>query len=185
IAALLRLAIAGYSAPSRLALDAHDSPRKSPLMTFRGMQPEKVIAVTDQFTILIADRNPHVRDFLRRELMAEGYHVETAKDGRKVVRTINSDEPPELLILDLDIPYVDGLTILEELQNRKSPLPVVVHTFLTEYANHPAVKRAAGFWEKRGDNIDGFKTTVAEVLRKSYPHRFSSGSGTGQQETEQ
>jgi len=137
--------------------------------------------VTEQFTILIADRNPHVREFLRREFMAEGYRVQVAKDGREVVRMTHADEPPELLILDLDMPYVSGLAILEELQNRKSPLPVVIHTFLTEHAKHPAVQRAAGFWEKRGNNIDGFKATVAQVLRRYYPRRFLSRSGTKKQ----
>ncbi len=39
---LLRLAIASYSAPSRLALDAHDSPRKAPFMTFRGIKRLKL-----------------------------------------------------------------------------------------------------------------------------------------------
>ncbi|MCK4389885.1 MAG: response regulator [Desulfobacterales bacterium] len=135
---------------------------------------EKVHTVTHKFTILIADRNPRVRDFLRRELMAEGYRVQTAKDGREVLRMTDVDAPPELLILDLDMPYVNGLTILETLQNRKSFLPVVIHTFLTEYAEHPAVQRAAGFWEKRGDNIDGLKATVGRVLRKSYPDRSLS-----------
>ena len=134
--------------------------------------------MADQFTILIADRNPHVREFLRRELMAEGYRVQVARNGREVLRMTDVDDPPELLILDLDMPYVSGLTILEELENRKSPLPVMIHTFRMEYEKHPAVQRAAGFWEKRGDNIDGLKATVTQVLRKYYPGRFLSKCGT-------
>lgn len=134
--------------------------------------------MADQFTILIADRNPHVREFLRRELMAEGYRVQVARNGREVLRMTDVDDPPELLILDLDMPYVSGLTILEELENRKSPLPVIIHTFRMEYEKHPAVQRAAGFWEKRGDNIDGLKATVTQVLRKYYPRRFLSKCGT-------
>jgi DNA-binding response OmpR family regulator len=134
--------------------------------------------MADQFTILIADRNPHVREFLRRELMAEGYRVQVARNGREVLRMTDVDDPPELLILDLDMPYVSGLTILEELENRKSPLPVMIHTFRMEYEKHPAVQRAAGFWEKRGDNIDGLKATVTQVLRKYYPRRFLSKCGT-------
>jgi CheY-like chemotaxis protein len=125
-------------------------------------------------TILIADRNSHVREFLSRELRSEGYGVQEAKDGRDVLKTILSDRHPDLLILDIDMPYVSGLTILEDLRKRESPLPVIIHTFLTEYEKHPAVQRAAGFWEKRGNNIDGFKLSVAEVLRKWYPQRFSS-----------
>ncbi|UCG80558.1 MAG: response regulator [Desulfobacterales bacterium] len=140
--------------------------------------------MADQFTILIADRNPHVRGFLRRELIAEGYRVQVAKDGREVLRITDVEEPPELVVLDLDMPYVSGLKILEELQNRKSPVPVLIHTFLTEYAKHPAVQRAAGFCEKRGNNIDSFKATVAQVLRKCHPHRFSSTPATREERTE-
>ncbi|MBW2020038.1 MAG: response regulator [Deltaproteobacteria bacterium] len=145
---------------------------------------EKRKRTPEQFTILIADRNPHVREFLRRELMAEGYRVLVANDGREVLRMTDVDEPPELLILDLDMPYVSGLTVLEQLQKRKSPLPVMIHTFRTEYAKHPAVQRAAGFWEKRGDNIDGFKATVSQLLRKCYPHRFLSRIATRMQRRE-
>ncbi len=125
-------------------------------------------------TILIADRNPHVREFLSHELRSEGYRVEEAKDGREVLRTIQNDRPQDLLILDIDMPYVSGLTILEDIQRRESPLPVIIHTYLTEYEKHPAVQKAAGFWEKRGNNIDGFKASVAEVLSKWYPERFFS-----------
>ena len=54
----------------------------------------------DTFIIMIADRNRNVRELLRRELESEGYQVRLAKDGRQVLRSINSDEPPDLLILD-------------------------------------------------------------------------------------
>ncbi len=125
--------------------------------------------MADTYTILIADRNSHVRELLRREFISAGYRVQVSRDGRDVLRMTNVDNPPDLLVLDLDMPYPSGLAVLEQLQDRELPLPVVVHTFLTEYANHPAVQRAAGFWEKRGNNIDGLKATVAQVLQKWYP----------------
>ena len=124
------------------------------------------------FTILIADRNRHVREFLRRELMAEGYRVQVAKDDREVLNCINS-EPPHLLILDLEIPYTGGLSILEMLQARQAPIPVVIHSFLTEYANHPAIHCLASFVEKKG-NTDCLKEAILEVLQKSYPQHFQN-----------
>ena len=143
---------------------------------------EKLNKATDSFTILIADRNPHVRDFLQRELISEGYQTKIAKDDREVLQVIDADESCELLILDLDMPHVSGLSVLETIQSRKPSLPVIIHTFLTEYEQHPAVQRAAGFWEKRGDNIDGFKAMVLQVLKRSYANRFFYESGTGVQE---
>ena len=139
----------------------------------------------EQFTILIADRSRHIREFLQRELVADGYRVMTAKDGREVLELLDAKQPLDLLILDLEIPYVSGLEVLRRLQDEKAWLPVLVHTFSAEYANHPVVKKAAGFWEKRGNNVDGFKATVAEVLRRSYPHQFSSKTIRGEKDVRQ
>jgi len=127
--------------------------------------------VREKFTILIADRNRNIREFLQRELSAEGHRVRLASDGREVLKMIEV-EFPDLLILDLDMPYVDGLEILGQLQQGKQLIPVVVHTLLTEYANHPAIQNTAAFMEKKGNNINGLKAMIAEVLRKNYPHRF-------------
>ncbi len=127
-----------------------------------------------QFGILIADRNRHVREFLQRELVADGYRVMTAKNGREVLELLDVGEPPDLLILDLEISAISGLEVLKRLQIDKPWLPVLVHSFLTDCANDPAVQKAAGFYEKRGNNVDGFRATVAELLREAYPHRFPS-----------
>ena len=89
------------------------------------------------FTILIADRNPHVRDFLRREMVSEGYRVRLARNGQEVLKSVLDDEPPDLLILDLDLPDVSDMTLLQRVQERIPTLPIVIHTFFTEYINHP------------------------------------------------
>ena len=125
------------------------------------------------FTILIADRNPHVCNFLQRELTAEGYHVEVTKDGRDVLRRIRGEKLPDLLILDLEIPYVGGLVILEGLRDHHPELPVVIHTFPTEDASHAVVQSAAAFVEKKG-NTNRLKATVRETLKRFYPQRSQS-----------
>jgi len=94
-----------------------------------------------------------------------------ARDGREVLKMLDVDERPDLLILDLEIPHVSGLEILKKLQDRKPPIPVVVHTFLTDYANHSAVRKAAAFVEKTGNNIDKLRAVILEVLRNWYPER--------------
>lgn len=126
----------------------------------------------EPFTILIADRNPHVRRFLKREMMGEGYHVWLAKNAREVLELVFAREALDLLILDLDLPDGSELDILERLQERFPVLPVVVHTFLSEYVNHSFVLSSSAFVEKEGSNIDRLKTVVREILRKSYPQKF-------------
>lgn len=47
----------------------------------------------NKFTILIADRNSNVREFLKREMMTEGYRVRLAKDSREVLKWAFSQAP--------------------------------------------------------------------------------------------
>ncbi len=128
--------------------------------------------------ILIADRNRHVREFLRRELGAEGYQVEMARDGRELLNILDGDDPPHLLILDLETPYLDELEIWSFLKDRQPPLPLIIHTFLPEYPTQLTVPLAAAFLEKKGDT-DELKAVVAEVIGKNYPRRFGRISKGG------
>jgi DNA-binding NtrC family response regulator len=125
----------------------------------------------DKFTLLIADRNRNVRDFLRREFTADGYSVKLAKDDRELLKIIETEVSGDLLILDLDMPYFGGPEILEKLQTLKPSLPVVVHTFPTDHSVHEAVKGVAAFLEKKGTNIDHLKSVVRAVLQRCYPKR--------------
>ena len=128
-----------------------------------------------KFTLLIAERNRNVRAFLRREFAADGYLVKLAKDDRDLFKIVDADAAADLLILDMDMPFAGGLAVLEELQRRKPLLPVVIHTFPTEYSTHDAVQKAAAFLEKTGSNIDHLKSVVRSVLERFYPERFKAG----------
>lgn len=97
--------------------------------------------------------------------------MEVARDGRELLNRLDSDDPPHLLILDLEIPYLDELEIWTRLKDRQPPLPVVIHTFLPEYPTHLTVPLAAAFLEKKGDT-DELKAVVAEVIGKHYPRQF-------------
>jgi DNA-binding NtrC family response regulator len=134
--------------------------------------------VANSCKILIADRNRNVRDLLRRELTAEGYVVEVARDAREVLGRINGEDPPHLLILDLEIPYLDEPEVWARLEDRQPPLPVVIHTFLPEFPTHLTLPIAAAFLEKKGDT-DQLKTVVAEVIGKHYPQGIPAREKTG------
>jgi len=132
---------------------------------------KKAIFLEKEFTILIADRNRHVRELLKREMMAEGYRVRLAKNGREVLEQVYDHEPLDLLILDLDLPDAGEMPILDSIEDRIPTLPVVVHTFLSDYANYPVVLSTAVFVEKKGSSIETLKKVVFEVLHKSNPKR--------------
>ncbi len=127
----------------------------------------------ESYKILVADRNRHVRDLLRRELMAEGYAVEVAKDGHEVWLMINGDEPPNLLILDLEIPYLEDLVKMAQFREGEPSVPLIIFSFLPDEVENPAVPKAAAFLEKKED-VDRLKAVVAEVIGRFYPHHLAS-----------
>ena len=118
------------------------------------------------YNILIADRNPHVRELLRREMMLEGYQVKLAKTGREVINYTLRQDSFDLLILDPDLPDTDESFLLKKLGERIPPLPVVVHAFLSENSEQQDVLTTVIFVEKRGSSIDHLKKIVSEILEK-------------------
>jgi CheY-like chemotaxis protein len=125
--------------------------------------------VSEPCKILIADRNRHVRELLRRELMAEGYTVEVAKDGHEVWLMINGGNPPNLIILDLEIPYLEDLMRLAHFRDNEPSVPLIIFSFLPEEDDR-TLPKAAAFLEKKEDT-DHLKEVVAEVIGRYYPHR--------------
>ena len=128
--------------------------------------------MNDKFIIMLVDRNRHIREFLRRELFAEGYLVVEARNEKDMLEILRSDNLPDLMILDLDMPVDCALAFLELLRTWEVILPVVIYTFLTDYSNHPVVRYAEAFVEKSED-LTQLKRSVADVLQWRYPQRYA------------
>ena len=83
-------------------------------------------------TVLVVDDDPSIRDLLRIHLGNAGYRVLLAEDaivgGHMLVK-----EPPDLLLLDLDMPYMTGLEFLQALRS-DATLPKFPIVFLTANA---------------------------------------------------
>lgn len=77
--------------------------------------------------ILVIDDDPAVTSVLRRGLSYEGYAVEIASSGAEGLQ-IARDRPPDLIILDIMMPGMDGLEVLRRLQAAGDRLPVLMLT---------------------------------------------------------
>jgi DNA-binding NtrC family response regulator len=127
--------------------------------------------MNNAYSILIADRNRHVRDFLKRELSAAGYRLQLAKDGREVLRWVRSGELFDLIILDPDLPDAGEIKILKTLQAQMPSVPIVIHTFLADYTQLPTDIGSLATVVKNGDSIDNLKKVVAQFLEASHSKR--------------
>jgi two-component system copper resistance phosphate regulon response regulator CusR len=75
--------------------------------------------------ILVVEDEARILAFLTRGLEAEGFGTQCATDGRAALRTL-ADTHYDLVVLDLLLPGIDGLTVLRELRRTQPDLPVVI-----------------------------------------------------------
>src|SRR3989442_5178013 len=75
--------------------------------------------------ILVIEDEPRILGFLARGLEAEGFTVDTAGNGAAGLGAARRS-PYDLVLLDLLLPGVDGLTVLQELSRDQPDLPVVI-----------------------------------------------------------
>jgi two-component system KDP operon response regulator KdpE len=74
--------------------------------------------------ILVVDDEPPIRKLLRMGLTSQGYQVLEAPNGRTALELLA--KKPDLVILDLGLPDIDGLDLLRRLRHRQESLPIVV-----------------------------------------------------------
>jgi two-component system response regulator MprA len=87
--------------------------------------------------VLVVDDDPQLRDALTRALELDGYDVSTASNGVKALEAV-SDARPDVMVLDVMMPYVGGLDVCRTLRERKDRLPILVLTARDEVGDRVA-----------------------------------------------
>ena len=95
---------------------------------------------TGQRVLVVDDEEP-ILELLRRILSKEGFAVETTASGKRALDLIRQSAP-DVVLLDLKIPDLDGATVLAEIRRNWGPLPVVI---LTGYPESELVSQALKF----------------------------------------
>jgi DNA-binding response OmpR family regulator len=113
--------------------------------------------------ILVVEDDPQLRVMFQLLLEGEGYPVVAAADGLEAVRAVRSMRP-SLVILDLELPRLDGRAVAFELRAAYGPsLPIVVVT-----ATGQGVEAADGInpcaYLHKPFDVDGFLTLVWQCL---------------------
>ena len=129
--------------------------------------------------ILIVDDEPNVRLTYRTTLETEGFQVEEASDAGAALREMGEKEF-DLAILDMRMPEVDGLELLERMRELGIQTPVVI---ITAYGDIPhavrAMKLGAIDFLQKPLTPEGLRSVVGEILgrhAKPAPHPVSGGT---------
>ena len=118
----------------------------------------------DWAKLLIADCNKNVRELLRREFVRDGYRAELARNGREIIKAVSGDGAPDLVVMELLLPFMDGLFVLEKIRDLDENLPVIVFTDLVDYRDDPIVKRCASLFIEKEGSLESLKRAVRDFL---------------------
>jgi CheY-like chemotaxis protein len=108
-------------------------------------------------TVLVVDDDPHIRASLRRTLGFEGYRVRQAADGIGALAAV-AEERPELVILDLMLPGMDGVEVCRRLR-QIDDVPVLMLTAL----------------ERTPDRVKGLDAGADDYLVKPFATERAAG----------
>ena len=114
-------------------------------------------------TVLIADANEELRENLRNTLEQKGYSVvATAADGTQAVELLHAHQP-DLLVCDLMLAKIDGLSVLKFAHELpKPPIALVLTGFMTEYVSACAQELGVQYFLNKPCEVEN----VAEHLQK-------------------
>jgi excisionase family DNA binding protein len=102
--------------------------------------------------VLVVDDDDRLREFVHAHLELEGYRVREAGSAEQALATID-DEAPDLVLLDVVMPGVDGWQMLQQMQERYGSIPVIMFSGKVDErsASEAAERGAHGFVGKPFD----------------------------------
>lgn len=120
-------------------------------------------------TVLIVEDDALQRSLYEEELSDEGYNVLTAVDGRDALQKVE-DNRPDLVIMDVNMPVMDGLDTLSRLLEVDRRIPVILHTAYASYQDSFASWSADAYIVKKSD-LTELKDTVQRLLEERDPEK--------------
>lgn len=117
-----------------------------------------------QRTVLVVDDDPDIREVVGLMLQDEGYQVATAADGLQALDEV-ARHLPDVVLLDLWMPAMDGWTFQAHLRERSPETPVVVMTAGRGQEAEVDRRQVAGYLTKPFD-IDSLLGAVERVTKR-------------------
>ena len=122
--------------------------------------------------ILVVEDERKVAGFIRQGLAEEGYAVEVASDGATALDLLVDGPPPDLVVLDLMLPRLDGFSLLKAARSRAVPTPVLVVTARDGVADKVrGLDLGADDYLTKPFSFDEFLARVRALLRRSAERR--------------
>jgi len=114
--------------------------------------------------ILIADDEKNIRLLYKTELELEGYEIDLAENGMVCLEKIDTFKP-DLVILDVRMPGMDGLETLNQILGKNNLIPIIINSAYSSYKENFMSWSADAYITKSSDMTE-LKDKVKELLSK-------------------
>jgi two-component system, response regulator, stage 0 sporulation protein F len=116
-------------------------------------------------TILVADDDKSLRRLYKAELEAEGYRIILAENGLEATNIIEQ-ESPDLVIMDIRMPEVDGLEAMAKILRENTRVPIILNSAYSYFQDDFLTWAAEAYIIKSAD-LQPLKEKIREVLCSS------------------
>jgi excisionase family DNA binding protein len=122
--------------------------------------------------ILVVDDEATVRDVVAGELLRADYDVETASDGASAVERLR-EKTYDLLITDLKMPGMDGLSVIREARRRSADMPIIIITgYSTEASAIEAINLGVSGYLTKPFRLPRIVTIAARAMGEPPPPEY-------------
>ncbi|MCU1430343.1 MAG: Two-component system response regulator MprA [Actinomycetia bacterium] len=129
--------------------------------------------------VLVADDDRAIRASLVRALELEGYSVVAVADGAAALDAART-EPPDVLVLDVMMPGIDGLTVCRVLRAERDRTPILMLTARTETSDRVAgLDAGADDYLPKPFELDELLARLRALLRRANPVDNEAGTDAG------
>ncbi len=114
--------------------------------------------------ILVVEDEEGLRLFYKEELEAEGYEVITARNGKEAIQELEKGRP-DLIILDIVMPVMDGMEALGKIVGKDRKIPIILNTSYSGYRDD-FMSWVADAYVTKSSDLEELKAKVKELLEK-------------------
>ena len=113
--------------------------------------------------ILVVDDEESIHLLYKEELEDEGYEVSSALNGEDALELFDT-QAPDLVILDINMPGMDGIEVLRQMKQKRPDVPVILSSAYPEYKQDLA-SWASDDYIMKSFNLDELKESVKKHIK--------------------
>ena len=114
--------------------------------------------------ILVVEDEEGLRLFYEEELTSEGYEVITARNGKEAIQRLEEGSP-DLIILDIVMPVMDGMEALSRILRKDRKIPIILNSSYSAYRDD-FMSWAADAYVTKSTDLTELKTKIQDLLKK-------------------